>query len=101
MKKVILMMAIIAGVAFTSQSVQAISVVSGIENVNQDEFAKMEVKDLPQAVTDAVLKANEGSTINDAFVAGADAEKKYKVIITNSEGQEVTLILNEKGEFIS
>lgn len=101
MKKIMLMMAIIAGVAFTTQSVVALSMVSGIERVNQDEFVKIEVKDLPQTVTEAVLKANEGSTIKEAYVAGVDAEKKFKVIITDKEGQDVTLILNENGEFLS
>ncbi|MDD4514505.1 hypothetical protein [Massilibacteroides sp.] len=101
MKKIVLMMAIIAGVAFTTQSVVALSMVSGIERVNQDEFVKIEVKDLPQTVTEAVLKANEGSTIKEAYVAGVDAEKKFKVIITDKEGQDVTLILNENGEFLS
>lgn len=101
MKKIVLMMAIAAGVAFTSQAMQVTPASSGIEVVNQDEFAKIELKDLPQPVAEAVLKANEGATIKEAYVAGADAEKKYKVIITNQAGEEVTLLLNEKGEFIS
>lgn len=101
MKKIVLMMAIVAGVAFATQSVQALPVVSGIESVNQDEYTQIELKDLPQAVSEAVLKANEGSTIKAAYVAGADAEKKFKVVITDSEGNEATVILNEKGEFLS
>lgn len=100
MKKIVLMMAIMASVAFSAQTIQALPMISGIESVNQDEYAEIEVKDLPKAVVEAVLKSNEGSTINKAYVAGADADKKYKVIITNSEGSEVTLILNENGEFI-
>lgn len=101
MKKVILMMAIMAGVGFATQSVQALPLVSGIEVVNQDEFVEIELKDLPQAVADAVLKSNEGATINKAYTAGVDAEKKFKVIITNKDGEEVTLILNANGELIS
>ena len=101
MKKIVLMLAVVAGVAFATQSVQALPVVSGIESVNQDEYTKIEIQDLPQAVTDAVLKANEGSTIKEAYVAGVDAEKKFKVVITNKENEDVTVILNEKGEFLS
>lgn len=101
MKKIVLMLAVIASGAFAVQGVQALPMVSGIEIVNEDEFVEIDVKDIPATVLEAIQKNNEGSTISKAFVAGADAEKKFKVILTDSEGQEVTLILNENGEILS
>ncbi|MDD2436264.1 MAG: hypothetical protein PHG27_03300 [Massilibacteroides sp.] len=101
MKKIVLMFAILAGVAFTVQNADALTVVQSVENVNQDEFVKIEVKDLPQLVVDAVLKANEGATIKEAFVSGTDADKKFKVVAVSAEGEELTLIFNGKGEIIS
>lgn len=101
MKKIVLMMAVVASIAFTSQSVQAMPTVAGVEVVNQDEFVKIELSELPGAVTKAVLEANEGATIKEAYVAGAEAEKKFKVVITNQAGEEATLLLSENGEYIS
>ena len=44
MKKIVLMVAVAACVAFASQSVQASAVQTSVENVMQDDFVKIEVK---------------------------------------------------------
>ena len=72
MKKIVLMVAVVACVAFASQGVQASTVQVSVENVMQDDFVKIEVKELPQAVQDAIAKSYEGSTVKEAYVAGAD-----------------------------
>ena len=100
MKKIVLMVAVVACVAFASQSAQALTVNASVENVAQDEYAKVELKDVPQAVKDAVAKDYEGSSIKEAFVAGADGEKKYKIVILSKDQTEQTLLYNEKGEAI-
>ena len=56
MKKIVLMVAVVACVAFASQGVQASTVQVSVENVMQDDFVKIEVKELPQAVQDAIAK---------------------------------------------
>lgn len=99
MKKIVLMVAVVACVAFASQGVQATVQVS-VENVMQDDFVKIEVKELPQAVQDAITKSYEGSTVKEAYVAGADGAKKYKVVLVDKDQKEQTVVLNEKGEVI-
>ena len=64
----------------------------------QDEYTKIEVKDLPEAVTQAITKSYEAATIKEAYVAEKETGKVYKVIITTKDAQEVTVLLNEKGE---
>ena len=76
MKKIVLMVAVVACVAFASQGVQASTVQVSVENVMQDDFVKIEVKELPQAVQDAIAKSYEGSTVKEAYVAGADGGRK-------------------------
>ena len=81
MKKIVLMVAVAACVAFASQGVQASTVQVSVENVMQDDFVKIEVKELPQAVQDAIAKSYEGSTVKE-------------------DHKEQTVVLNEKGEVI-
>ena len=88
MKKIVLMVAVVACVAFASQGVQASAVQVSVENVMQDDFVKIEVKELPQAVQDAIAKSYEGST------------EKYKVVLVVKDQKEQTVVLNEKGEVI-
>ena len=45
MKKIVLMVAVVACVAFASQGVQASTVQVSVENVMQDDFVKIEVKE--------------------------------------------------------
>ena len=97
MKKIVLMVAVVACVAFASQGVQASTVQVSVENVMQDDFVKIEVKELPQAVQDAIAKSYEGSTVKEAYVVGA---KKYKVVLVDKDQKEQTVVLNEKGEVI-
>ena len=96
MKKIVLMVAVVACVAFASQGVQASTVQVSVENVMQDDF----VKELPQVVQDAITKSYEGSTVKEAYVAGADGAKKYKVVLVDKDQKEQTVVLNEKGEVI-
>lgn len=100
MKKIVLMIAVVACVGFASQSAQALTVKTSVENVAQEEFKKVELKDVPQAVKDAIAKDSEGSSIKEAFVSGADGAKKYKIVILTKDQMEQILFYNEKGEAI-
>ena len=46
----------------------------------------------------AVAKNYEGATIKEAYVAEKESGKVYKVILTTEDSQEVTVLMNEKGE---
>ena len=45
-----------------------------------------------------MLQNYEGATIKEAYVAEKESGKVYKVILTNKDSQEVTVLMNEKGE---
>ena len=104
MKKVLVAVACLMSVgsfsAFASEtSVDSVMVVS---EVAQDDFVKVEVKDLPEAVTQAVEKAYPDYTVKEAFVAEKENGKVYKIIVTaikeDQSTEEITVLLNEKGE---
>ena len=66
-----------------------------------DEFVVIELKDVPQAVQDAVAKNYEGSTIKEAHAETAeDGTKTYKLIVVDANQAETILLFNEKGELV-
>ena len=100
MKKVLVAVALVMGlgssVAFAQEVINTTSVEMQAQ-VPQDEF-KIDVKELPEAVAQAVAKNYEGATIKEAYVAEKESGKVYKVILTTKDSQEVTVLMNEKGE---
>ena len=103
MKKVLVALAMVMGLG---SSVAFAYVVSGTQSVEQtqqnpqDEFTKVEVKDLPQAVMNVLAKSYEGASIKEVYSANKETGKIYKVILTTKDSQEVTVLLDEKGEEI-
>ena len=101
MKKVLVAVAMVLGmgtsVAF-AQEVQDSTVVE--TQATLVEFVKIDATTLPQEVINALAKDNEGATIKEAFVAEKPEGKVFKVIIVTKEAQEVTALLNEKGEAV-
>ena len=85
MKKVLVAVALVMGlgssVAFAQEVINTTSVEMQAQ-VPQDEFTKIDVKELPEA----------------AYVAEKESGKVYKVILTTKDSQEVTVLMNEKGE---
>nr|WP_129732120.1 hypothetical protein [Parabacteroides goldsteinii] len=99
MKKVLVAMAMMMGVG----SFSAFAAETSVDSVaccqsTQDEYTKIEVSEVPDAVKAAVEKAYEGQTIKEASVAEKDGTKTYKLVITSAEGTESTVIFNDKGE---
>lgn len=107
MKKVVLAIAMVMGlgssVAFAQEANLSIDSVQVQQNP-QDEFTKIDAKELPEAVMQALGKEYAGATIKEAFVASKEAGKVYKVVlvVTNEDQSttEVTVLKNEKGETI-
>ena len=101
MKKVLVALAMVMGLG---SSVAFAYVVSGTQQNPQDEFTKVEVKDLPQAVMNVLAKDYEGAVIKEAFISEKETGKIYKVVLTitkeNQSTEEVTVLLNEKGETV-
>lgn len=101
MKKVLVAMAVMMGVG----SFNAFAAETGVDSVaivsvqsNQDEYTKIEVKDVPEVVTQAIEKAYAGQTIKEASVTEKEGAKQYKIVLATAEGVESTVIFNDKGE---
>lgn len=66
-----------------------------------NEFTPIEVKDLPAAVQEAITKNYAESTIKEAAVENKeDGTKTYKVVLTDKEGTESTVLFSESGEVL-
>ncbi len=48
----------------------------------------------------ALAKSYEGASIKEVYSADKETGKIYKVILTTKDSQEVTVLLDEKGEEI-
>lgn len=84
MKKLFVAVALVMGlgtsVAFAENfhaSVDSVNIVN--------EFKPIEVKELPQAVLDAVTKDYAEFTIKEAYVEEVEGTKTYKVVLTDAE----------------
>lgn len=100
MKKVLVAVALMMGlgssVAFAHEVINSTTVEA--QQPAQDEYTKIDAKDLPEAVTLALAKSYEGATIKEAFVAEKESGKVYKINLSTKEATEATVLMNEKGE---
>ena len=97
MKKLFLAVALVMGlgtsVAFAN------NMVSDVEIVTMIKFKPIDVKELPQAVQDAIKENYSEATIKEAAVEVAeDGTKTYKVTLVDAAGTENPVLFNEKGE---
>lgn len=99
MKKLFVAVALVMGlgtsVAFAENfhaSVDSVTIVN--------EFKPIEVKDLPQAVLDAVAKDYAEFTIKEAYVEEVEGTKTYKVVLTDTEDNTTAVLYTEKGEVL-
>lgn len=101
MKKLIFAVALVMGlgtsVAFAENSMAVMS-----ETVTTiHEFTPIEVKDLPAAVQEALSKDYAESAVKEAAVEEKeDGTKTYKVVLTDKEGTESTVLFSESGEVL-
>lgn len=107
MKKVLVALAMVMGLGSSVVFAHGTAGIQAVEQIlqnPQDEFTKVDVKDLPQAVVDALAKDYEGAVIKKASVAEKETGKVYKVVLTitkeDQSTEEVTVLLNEKGETV-
>jgi polysaccharide deacetylase 2 family uncharacterized protein YibQ len=77
---------------------QEVSVESDVD-VTGDEFEKIEVADLPETITAAILTEFPEAIAKDAFVKQDDEELIYKVKL-DIKGQEKKVYLDAEGNWI-
>lgn len=100
MKKILLVVALFMGLG-SSAAIANVLVTSNVMTSPQvpqtEEFVKIDSTEIPALVMNALAKDHVGATIKEAFVGQKDGVKIYKIVLTK-EAEEITVLLNEKGE---
>ena len=100
MKKLFVAVALVMGLG-TSVAFADNFMVDSVTITMINDFTPIEVKDLPAAVQEASTKNYAESTIKEAAVeANEDGTKTYKVVLTDKEGTESTVLFSESGEVL-
>lgn len=107
MKKFVLSMMTIGAMFFATQNLQAqeeeeveeIEVETEIETEVQEEFASVDVAELPQAVTEALMTDYNNATATEAWVKTKEGKKVYKVKI-DLNGEIKKVYVDEDGKWI-
>lgn len=101
MKKLVLAVAFVMGTGVSTVFAgNTLPVASETVTIIND-FTPVEVKDLPAAVQEAVTKNYPEATIKEASAeAKEDGTKTYKVVLTDKEGTESTVLFSESGEVL-
>ena len=98
MKKLFVAVALVMGMGTSVVLADNVTKTNTETVCTNNEFVVIELKDVPQAVQDAVTKNYEGYTIKEAHAKTAeDGTKTYKLILANSEAESIVLF-NDKGE---
>lgn len=105
MKKLVLTLVAVGGMFFATQGVQAqeageATAPQAQQTAQQhDDFKKIEVDALPQAVQDALASRFEGAATDEAWVQEKDGAKKYKLHISQN-GQATKIYIDEEGNLL-
>ena len=63
----------------------------------QDDFAAIDLSELPEAITEALAKDHPNATITKAYV---NEEAQYKLEISTEDGSELKLYADEEGNWL-
>lgn len=97
MKKFFIAAALVMGLGTSAAFAENQNMATEIVTLT-NEYKPIEVKDLPQAVQDTIKKDYAEQTIKEASVEETENGKTYKVVLTDQEGTETTVVFNENGE---
>ena len=101
MKKLFVAVALVMGLGTSVAFADNFMVMDAETLTMTNDFTPIEVKDLPAAVQEAITKNYAESTIKEAAVeANEDGTKTYKVVLTDKEGTESTVLFSENGEVV-
>lgn len=78
-----------------AEEVQAVATEEVMEA--QDEFAAIELSELPEAITEAIAKDHPNATISKAYTNEA---AQYKLEVIKEDGTEVQLYADEEGNWL-
>lgn len=101
MKKLFVAVALVMGLGTSVAFANNFMVMDSETLTMINDFTPIEVKDIPAAVQEAITKNYAESTIKEAAVeAKEDGAKTYKVVLTDKEGTESTVLFSESGEVL-
>ena len=101
MKKLFVAFALVMGLGTTATFAASLSSseVATVASIN--EHVPVEVKDLPQAVQEALANNYKDLTVKSAAVeTSEDGTSTYQVTFTDADGNESVVLFNEKGEVL-
>jgi hypothetical protein len=100
MRKIFVAIALIAGLGTSSVAFANAKTTNEISiQLNVADYTPIEVKDLPQAIQDALTKNFSEYTVKSAAYQ-EDGVKIYQVTVVDEEGTEANIFFTEKGEII-
>lgn len=100
MKKLFVAVALFMGLGTSVTMANNIGVNTEV-TVMVNEYTPVDLKDVPQAIKDAVAKNYANSAIKEAHVKTAeDGTKTYKIILVDAEQTETPVLFSENGEEI-
>ena len=101
MKKLFVAVALVMGVGTTVAFAADNQTTAASVAVGVNDFAPVEVDDLPQAVKDTLAKDYADYMVKEAAVeANEDGTQTYKVTLTAQDDTEQTVLLSENGEVL-
>ena len=102
MKKIFVAIALIAGLGTSSVAFANAKTTNEISiQLNVADYTPIEVKDLPQAIQDALTKNFSEYTVkSDDYLEDEDGVKIYHVSVVVEEVTEDIIFFTEKGEII-
>ena len=103
MKKFVLSMMTMGAMFFATQNIQAqVEEIEEIETeieVEQEEFASLDVMELPQAVKDALMTDYNGAVASEAWVKNKGDKKIYKLKL-DVKGEKEKVYIDQDGKWL-
>lgn len=65
-----------------------------------DGYSKIEIKDIPEKVMQAVEKENPGCYFFEAYIGYQGGQTVYKIELIDQAGESFFIVVNDKGESI-
>ena len=101
MKKLVFAVALVMGLGTTVVFAESNLASEVVVMAQVNDFTPIEVKDLPQAVQDALAKNFKDYTVQKAAVeVSEEGAKTYQVTLLNPDGEESVVLFAETGEVL-
>lgn len=102
MKKILVAIAMVIGLGngIMIAATPAFSINETSNTVVADGYSKIEIKDIPESVMQAVEKENPGCYFFEAYIGTLGGQTVYKIELIDNAGESFVVVVNERGENI-